>query len=162
LRAGEQGEERVARLRMTSSDILAAEAEAAEGQWRLTLTGLIARKLTVDDAAAPGGPPLLEAHRNLRHIWTVPHADGQTLRWQAAGLTSPDWVCSDQDRRPLITLHLIAGPALRSPGDFHVVARVELRKAARAVSGLSVAVVIGWYLLVVNRMEAGAFGEASG
>jgi hypothetical protein len=163
LRAGEQGEQLVARLRMTSSNILAAEAEAPEGQWRLTLTGLIARKLTVYDAAVPGGLPLLEAHRNLRHSWTVPQADGLTLRWQAAGLSSPDWVCSDQDRRPLITLHLIPGP-LRpaSSSDIDVTGRVLLQDAARAVPRLSLAVVIGWYLLVVNRMEAGAFGEASG
>ena len=66
------GEDLVARLRLTSPTTITAEAEALEGQWRLTLTGIMARKLIVHDAAAPGGPPLLEVRPTLRHAWSLP------------------------------------------------------------------------------------------
>ena len=142
------GKELVARLRFIAPATLTAEAEATEGQWRLALTGMMLRKLTVHEAAAPGGPPLMAVRPNLRHIWTLPRADGSALRWQAPGLVARDWVCTDQDRRPLITLHLIAAD---------LTGRVVLQKAARAVPGLSLAVVIGWYLLMAYHMDEGAF-----
>ena len=66
------GEDLVARLRLTSPTTITAEAEALEGQWRLTLTGILARKLTVHDAATPSGPPLLEVRPTLRHAWSLP------------------------------------------------------------------------------------------
>ncbi|HEV2235161.1 MAG TPA: hypothetical protein VGR57_00740 [Ktedonobacterales bacterium] len=149
-------EELVARLRLTDPVTLteAAAAEAAEGQWLLTLTGLMVRKLTVREAAAPSDPPIMKAYRSLRHSWTFPRADGQALRWQAPGLTSRDWICTDQDGKHLITV------SLRSAvGEVAATGRVLLQEAAREVPGLSLAIVIGWYLLVVYRLDASQFRE---
>ena len=60
----------------------------------------------------------------------------------------------------MITLHLIAGPMRpSSSSDLDVTGQVLLQAAARAVPGLSLAVVIGWFLLVAYRMDASALKE---
>jgi hypothetical protein len=148
------GEALVARLRFIAPATLTAEAEATEGQWRLTLTGMMLRKLTVREAAAPSGPPLLQTRPTLRHTWVLPQADGQVLRWQRADLASPDWICVDQDHRPLIILEVSAGHMHHARSEIAMTARFLLQEAARSVAGLSLAVVIGWLLLVAYSMAS--------
>jgi hypothetical protein len=153
------GEDLVASLRLTSLATETAEAQTAERQWHFTVTGMVSRKLTVHDAGAPDGPVLLEVRRNLRHVWTVPAGDGRDVHWRVAGLTSPDWVCTAPDGRRLIYLRVGPGSAACWASDLDMTGQVHLEEAARPLPGLSLTVVIGWYLLVLYRMDARSFSE---
>jgi hypothetical protein len=152
------GDRVVARLDIGA--ITTAQAEAAEGQWEFEHRGMFFPKVVIrptaavaaaGDAAgsagdAQGVPPTAwvvatwRVTPTWRGAWILRTPHGRTLRWRQARVTSPDWVCEDEEGHPLIACRLTEGAAL---------AEVQLAPSAQRVPELALVLLLGWYLVEV-------------
>jgi hypothetical protein len=147
------GDALLARLWPRLGDPMSARVATARARWVVSCKGLVVPRLVVRPAAQPNGPVLLEVRRDLRHHWSLPISAGHVLRWRLAGLASPNWVCTDQHGAALI--QILVGPDRPggSPSYLRASARVDLAPATCDLAELPLVMVVGWFLVLLYRIE---------